>query len=259
MIKKIRFPTISLGSEPDQPDISELTGFVRTHAGQEADLVTFKLVRSLNVQLAVGITQPCAGGLFMLPRFADAIRCSPHECHGEPSLFLADAGMMTRTAGPVRSALPAPGLIPGSPDPSHEELYVDFCDVYAGILREMRDLHITGHFLHARDVCPLDAERLASRKTIFVAPDGGRDVQSRLLEFQNRVVLTTARVPLLDDLIDHYDIRSLVLVDPDEEGFKKAMEHLDPDQISVGGYGVGSESDYWRGIADLAAGQVRPK
>ncbi|MDD1730287.1 MAG: hypothetical protein LUQ50_14625 [Methanospirillum sp.] len=252
MRKKIRFNTISLGSEPDQPDIDELIPFIRTMRDQEADLISFYLARSLELQLEAGITSPGAGGRFMQSRFQDAIICSSDGYQTNLQSFATDARMMTLTAGPVRSILPGPGLIPGSPDPEDEEQYADYSDAYTEILRTMRDNFISGHLLHVLDVCPIDEERIASQKTTFVVPDGNIDVQSRILEFQSRIALTSNRTGLLDELMDQYDIRTLFLIDPDEKGYKKALEHLDPEQITLGGYACGSEDQYWKDVAGAA-------
>ncbi|PWR71975.1 hypothetical protein [Methanospirillum lacunae] len=252
MAKKIRLKTISLGSEPDQPDMDELTCFIRSMKGQEADLTTYYLIRSLEKQLEAGITSPACGGRFMQSRFEDALICSPEGCHVSTSVFEDDARVMIKTAGPVASVLPSPGLLPESPDPEDEEAFAEFCDVYAKILRNMRDQKITGHILHAKEVSMIEAEHLSSRKTIFVIPDGTFVAQSGLLEFQSTIALSRTRVKFLDELIDQFDIRRLILVDPNEEGFKKALQHLDPEKIQVGGYGKGEDRQYWKCIADSA-------
>nr|WP_319539753.1 hypothetical protein [uncultured Methanospirillum sp.] len=252
MAKKIRFKTTSLGSEPDQPDIQELTGFIRAMKGKEADLISYYLTRSLKLQVDAGITSPAGGGRYMQARFEEALGCSSEGCHVNTSVFEADAQVMTKTAGSVRSVLPSPGLLPGCPDLADEEASADFCEVYAKVLRSMRDKNIAGHILHAKEVSPIETEYLSSQKTFFVIPDGSLGVQAGLLEFQSTIALTCSRVQFLDDLVDQYDIRTLILVDSDEEGFKKALKHLDPDRIQVGGYGTGSEGHYWSRIAEDA-------
>jgi hypothetical protein len=252
MAKKIRLKTISLGSEPDQPDIDDLAGFIRLMKGQEADLTTYYLIRSLEMQREAGISSPAGGGIFLQSRFEDALICSPEGCHVNTSVFEADAQAMTRIAGPGRSVLPSPGLLSGSPDPEDEETYAEFCEAYAKVLRSMRDQKITDHILYAKEINQIEAELLSSRKTIFVAPEGNIAVQSELLEVQSTIALTSTRVQFIDELIDQFDIRMLILVDPDEEGFKRALKHLDPDKIQVGGYGRGEEGKYWRHIAEGA-------
>jgi len=252
MVKKIRLKTISLGSEPYQPDIEELTGFIRTMKGQEVDLISYYLTRSLKEQVAAGISSPAGGGLFMQSRFERALTYSPEECHVDPSDFVADAKLMTYISSPVWSVLPAPSLIQGSPDPDDEEEYARYCDLFSRILRSMRDHFISGHIFLARDVFPIDVEFLASQKTTFLIPDGTMEAQSKLLEFQSQIALTNNHVSFIDDLIDQYEIRTLILIDPSEEGYKIALKYLDPDQILVGGYGSGSEKEYWKKVAEGA-------
>ena len=252
MAKKILFPTISIGSEPEKPDIEELASFIRSHRGSEGDLITFYLVRSLSAQKEAGISSPCGGGLFCMPRLEASILCTPDGFHHDSSAIAADAEIMFLTAGPGKSALPAPHQVPGSPDPDDDERYADYCDEFAGLLRDMRDAGITGHILHAQRVCPIEIERLASRKISFIIPDGGEEVQRELLEFQHTITLTNSRLSLLDNIIDQYDVRGVTIINPDIDGFRIAMQYFDTDQISAGGYGTGQESDYWKKSAENA-------
>lgn len=254
-MKKIRFNTISFGSEPDQPDISSLTRFVKAYRGQQADLITFNLIRSLSAQIGAGISSPGAGGIFCHPRIEEAISCSSEEYFHDSSDMIADACLMVRTAGPVRSVLPAPHLIHGSPKTSDEEAYADYCDEFAGILRDMRDKEIISHSLHATEVNSIEMERIASKKNQFLIPYGDEHAQGALLEHQHRLTIHTSRIAMLEGLIDHYDIRSLTIIDPEEEGFRLALDHLDPDQISSGGYAVHQEEVYWKEIVEKATAQ----
>ena len=252
MRKIIRFNTISLGSEPDQPDIASVTRFVRSYRGQLADLVTFNLIHSLSAQIEAGITSPGAGGVFYHSRIDAAISSSYDEYYRDSSDIIADTLMMIHTAGPVQSVLPAPHLIHGCPDASDEERSADYCDEFVGILRDMREEGITGHILHAKEVHPIEIERIASQKTMIIIPDGDKKVQEALLEDQNRLILHNSRVAMLAELIDHYDIRSLTIIDPDEEGFRLALEDLDPDQIIAGGYATHQEEEYWKDLVEKA-------
>jgi hypothetical protein len=252
MRKKIRFNTISLGSEPDQPDTSSLIRFVGAYRGEQADLITFNLIESLSAQIRAGISSPGAGGIFCLPRIDAAITCSPDECFHDSSDIIADTLLMIHAAGPVRSVLPAPHLIQGSPNTGDEERYADYCDEFAGILRDMRDKEIISHCLHAKEVNSIEIERIASPKNQFIIPGGDVNVQGSLLEHQHRITLYNSRISMLGNLIDHYDIRHLTIIDPEEEGFRLALDHLDPDQISSGGYAVHQEEAYWKEIVEKA-------
>ncbi|PKL59734.1 MAG: hypothetical protein CVV33_06310 [Methanomicrobiales archaeon HGW-Methanomicrobiales-4] len=253
MIKKIRFNTISLGSEPDQPDIPSLIQFIRSYRGEQADLITFNLIHSLSIQIGVGISSPGAGGFFCLPRIEAAISCSSDECFHDSSDIIADTLLMIHVAGPVRSVFPAPHLSHGSPNIRDEERYADYCDEFAGVLRDMRDKGIISHCLHAKEVNPIEIERIVSSKNQIIIPGGDEGVQGALLEHQPRITLHNSRIAMLGNLIDHYDIRHLIIIDPDKEGFRVALEHLDPDQISAGGYGIHQEESYWKEIVEKAS------
>jgi hypothetical protein len=245
MRKKIRLNTVSLGSEPDQPDILSLSRFIGTCRGRRADLLTFKLIQSLSAQTEAGITTPGAGGIFYGSRIEPAITCSSDEYFRNSSDVLDDMVLMTDMAGPVRSILPAPHLLHSSPDPTDEERYADYCDQFAGILRDMRDNGITGHIIHAKEAYQIEIELIASQKTWIVIPGGEEKVQESLLEHQHRMALHNPGMRMLADLVDRYDIRHLTIMDPVEESIRQAFEFLDPDQISVGGYAISSEEGYW--------------
>lgn len=252
MGKKIRLNTISLGSEPDQPDISVVAEFISTFLGFEADIVTCMLASSLKAQKEAGIVSPCAGGLFTSSRFDTAITCSKDECYSDPAAFVSDAEIMVQILKRVKSALPAPDMIQSAPDSSDEDQYADFCDLYLSILRSMRDVNISGHILHTRDPSPIFLELLGSAKTLFVNPEGNQKSQELLLEYQETLVLHTDRIRMLSDLIDQYDVRRIIIQDPDTEGIKEALRHMDPEKVSVCGYGSGSEGEYWKKVFDSA-------
>lgn len=249
MIKKIRFNTKSLGSEPDEPDVSELAGFIRTHGPYEGDLITFKLLNSLYAQKEAHITVPCAGGRFYLPRIQSALPAGPKPPEPDTADLISDANNLVRLGGiSILAALPAPHVCADTQMMKDDEWFADYCTAFSVILRSMRDVHIKGHILHATRITQLEMELLASRRVQFCIPDGKIPEQEPILEFQSDLILANSRVSLLEDLMDQYTIRSLTLVDADREGLKQAMECLEPERISVAGYGKGSEEPYWHQI-----------
>ncbi len=253
MKKKIRFSTVSIGSEPDKPEIPEVAAFIRSHRGVEADLITFSLAQSVTAQKGARINSICAGGLFYLPRVESALSNSTGEWLHNSSSLVNDARIMTRIAGTVSAALPAPQLSTTSPPPDDEETYADYCDEFGDLLRDMRDAGIKGHVLHIKSVQEIESERLASKKTEFIAPDGDFSVQGDLLEFQRTLTLNNSHVSMICGLMEQYDIRSIVIINPDESGLKTVLEWVDPDQVFAGGYGAGPEEAYWEKIAERAA------
>lgn len=252
MKKKIRFPTISLGSEPDQPDIDELAGFIRSHGPYEGDLITFKHLRSLQAQKDAKISLPCTGGLFCLPRIRTALPYPSASRHPDASDLIADAAMMTQISGSIHSALPAPQFLVGTSEVSDDEKFADYCNEFSKILRNMRDVHIKGHLLHAKESIPIELEQLVSRKTRFIIPDGTLTNQEALLEHQQELTISNSRMSLVIELIDQYEIRKLTIIEPDEAGYKLALEMFEVDQISTGGYGSGNEQTYWEMISSVA-------
>ncbi len=256
MKKKIRFPTISLGSEPDQPDIEELTEFIRSHKSYEGDLITFKHLRSLKAQQDASITSPCTGGLFCLPRIQEAFPFPSEKLNPDASNLIADATMITQLAGSIYAALPAPHQVVGPSGTADDEIFADYCDQYASLLRDMRDVHIRGHILHAKEIQLIELELLTSKKTRFVIPEGDLTIQEELLEHQKELIISNKQVSLIAELIDQYEIRSLIIIEPDKDGFHLALETMDRDQISAGGYGNGNEQVYWRMISSIAEASV---
>ena len=234
MQKKIRFNTISLGSEPVQPDISTLIRFIRSFRGRQSDLITFKMIQSISAQQKAGIITPGTGGMFYQPRLEAAITCHDEVCFHESSDILSDIHLIIQSAGPVQSVLPAPHLLLQSPKIDDEEQYADYCDEYFSIIRDMRDHGITGHIIHAKEGYEIELERLSSKKTWFVIPEGDKQKQENLLEHQTRIALHNSDLPMLPDLMDHYEIRHLTIIDPDETGFRFALEYLDPPYITAG-------------------------
>lgn len=249
MIKKIRFNTKSLGSEPNEPDVSELAGFIRTHGPYEGDLITFKLLNSLYAQKEAHISVLCAGGLFCLPRIQSALPTGPKTREPDTADLISDSNNLVMLGGiSVLAALPAPHVCVDTQKIMDEEWFADYCTAFSGILRSMRDVHIRGHILHATGITQIELELLVSQRVQFCIPDGKLPEQETILEFQPDLILANSRVSLLEDLMDQYTIRSLTLVDADREGLKQAMKCLEPEKISVAGYAKGCEEPYWHQI-----------
>lgn len=249
MIKKIRFNTKSLGSEPNEPDVSELAGFIRTHGPYEGDLITFKLLNSLYAQKEAHISAPCAGGFFYLPRIQSALPIGSINREPDTADLISDANNLVMVGGiSILTALPAPHVCADTQMIRDDEWFADYCTAFSAIMRSMRDVHIKGHILHATRITQIELELLVSRRVQVCTPDGSRSEQEKILESQPYLILANSRVHLLGDLMDQYTIRSLTLVDADREGLKQAMECLEPEKISVAGYAKGCEEPYWHQI-----------
>jgi hypothetical protein len=61
-------------------------------------------------------------------------------------------------------------------------------------------------------------------------------------------------------LLEEYEIRHLTIVDGDADDLRTALEHLDPDQVSLGGYCREDCGGYWKGLMERAIipRQTRP-
>ena len=64
--------------------------------------------------------------------------------------------------------------------------------------------------------------------------------------------INMTRLPLLPALADQYTIREVTIIDPAPPDYASVMQILDPDQIVAGGYGTGSEREYWAGLTGMA-------
>ncbi|HWQ66060.1 MAG TPA: hypothetical protein VN372_04220 [Methanospirillum sp.] len=251
MVKKIRFNTVSLGSEPKNPEVEELIRFVASFRGQETDLIRYNLIQSQTAQFEAGISSRCVGGRFCISRVEKALHFNSEECILDPDDLILDAQVMVRETGSIHGALPAPHLLSGRPDFSDEELVSDYCDGYAELIRTIRDSGVSTHILHADRFEPIEIERLASRKVRFFITHAELADIELLLEHQSRVFIKSDQIPLLPGLLEQYDPKELVILDPDEETLDLALQDIDVDRILVGGYcSEESEREYWRMIAD---------
>jgi hypothetical protein len=72
------------------------------------------------------------------------------------------------------------------------------------------------------------------------------------MEYQHQVAVGRDHVDTVLDLSSEYDLRKIIIVDPDKESIERALECLDPDQVSAGGYCTDSSTDYWKNLVDAA-------
>ncbi len=237
MSKKIHFSTLSLGSNPDEPNLSDLAGFVQKNTGREVDLNSFYLERSLSSQLNARIEFPCGGGRFLGSRLTEFIGSET----GNPDTvtdLIQDAELITRITPHALSALPALSVLKKD---CTEELFSSF----RTILRKMRDRNVRGHILHADITDELELELLSSPRTIFWLDTEKREEVESLLEYQSILIVRTDMINIVPDLMDNYDIRNFWVIDPDYEAYSKLLEIMDPDKIRVAGFGTGDESRCW--------------
>ena len=241
MAKIRRVPVRSFGSETPDPTVHELAGWVRERKGSAGDLTTYLLEESLDPQ--EGVDMPCPGGRVYIPRILETfVGLEKGPLTREPAVDTAlveeDARWGATKKKGLWFAIPAPHLLGIEDGYYHdrEEFCEGICTCYKQITRSMRDSGTGGHVLLGDGVHESELEHLAGRHTIFFYPElAGEDLPA-LLEFQTAVAVPRTLLSTALDLMDEYDLRSLFIVDGKQEDFSAAGEHLDPGQISFGGY-----------------------
>jgi len=250
----------SFGSEVPEPSVEELAGWVRERKGAAGDLTSYLLETSLEPQ--EGVDRPCTGGIFYRSRVLETISgITGHTLTVEPSVQPALAGEDARWGALQKRALwfavPCPHLL-GIHDRyfhDREEFCEGICGAYRQIFRAMRDAGAGGHVLIGEKVHEGELEHLAGPRTFFFYPGLAREDLPSLLEQQSSAAVPGGLLPAAFDLLDEYDLRSLSILDGKEADLLVALEHLDPGQLSLGGYCREGEEDcrkYWKELAGRA-------
>jgi catechol 2,3-dioxygenase-like lactoylglutathione lyase family enzyme len=95
-------------------------------------------------------------------------------------------------------------------------------------------------------------EHLAGPRTLFFLPGLTGEDLPRLLEWQGTVVLARDLLGDALGLLDEFDLRHLAILDGDPGDLSTALEHLDPDQVSLGGYCTEECKRYWKELVERA-------
>ena len=250
-------PVRSFGSEVPEPSVKDLAGWIGTRRGTGGDLTSYLLEKSLEPQ--EGVDLPCAGGRIYQTRVLETLGgIEGGALVREPSVDTASAEEDARWGALRRKglwfSLPAPHLL-GIADRFYRDRE-EFCEGlsrgYRQILRAMRDAGAGGHVLLGEKVLGEEGEHLAAPRVLLVYPDLRAEDLSSLLEVQSTVAVPRALLPRCLELLDEYDLRHLSILDGKEEDLLTALEHLDPDQVSLGGYCRESCGKYWEGLAGRA-------
>jgi hypothetical protein len=259
MAKRFRLNTRGFGGEPGIPDVKVLGAWISGQKGRMADLLTYRLERSVAPQIDAGIMDPCAGGKFYAERILSAIpgitdRTATGELHAETHDIIEDAaGIVVQKKG-AWCAVPAPHTLAIRDDYYDDamEWNAAICGVFFRILRDMRDTGVEGHVVICDRVAEAELNALAHQKVFFFEPSPDRESLALLLECQHRVAVPKTHLRTLMDLTEEYTIQKLFIVDPDPQAIALARRHLDPDQIVAGGYCTGDVETYWKDIAAAA-------
>ncbi|MGB8309047.1 MAG: hypothetical protein WCE65_04335 [Methanoregula sp.] len=261
MPKEIPLPTRALGTESVNPDLSSLAGWISKHRGTKADLMAYRFDASLSPELAAGISFPCAGGLFYHERIRECLtglnareNTATGEIHVDGNALVEDSILATAQKKEVWCALPSPHTL-GITDKYYnddEEWSQAITVAYRIIMRTMRDAGIGGHVLIGNTLDEREISVLAGKKVFFFSPSPGEEDLELLMEYQRQVAISTRMLDMAFDLATGYEINRWILLDPDEEGIRRILSHVDTDQVIAGGYCIGESDTYWKNLIDCA-------
>ncbi|KLK88293.1 hypothetical protein SZ63_04435 [Methanoculleus sediminis] len=257
MARRTTIPVRSFGSEVGTPAVKELAEWLKEKRGVEADLTTYRLERSLDAQ--AGVAVPAAGGVFYGERLSGAfLGMEEGVLVGEPGIDAAavaeDARFVRKKQKDAWIALPAPHML-GFCDAcmgDEEEFSETIADLYARLMREMRDAGVQAHVLVAEEADAIELEMLAGRKVLFFPRNPETFDMELLLEYQGVLVLPAAALDRAPDLMERFRVRKLVLLDAEGRDLAAAAELADPDMLEAGGYCEDSCPDYWQSLVDRA-------
>ncbi|HMK16395.1 MAG TPA: hypothetical protein VK450_05690 [Methanomicrobiales archaeon] len=253
-----RVPVRSYGSEVPEPQPVDLAGWIQRRKGTGGDLTSYLLEESLEPQ--EGVDFPCAGGRIYLARVRESIgglegEDLVREPSAETALVEEDARWGASRRKGLLFCLPAPHTL-GIQDTYYHDRE-EFCEGLSGcyrqIFRAMRDAGAGGHVLLGEQVHEGEMGHLAGPRTSFFFPGLAEGDLPRLLEYQNAITIPRGLLREALGLLDEFELRHLSIVDGTGEDLRAALEYLDPDQVSLGGYCAGDCKTYWKGLVERSA------
>jgi hypothetical protein len=264
MAKRLKLATRAFGAEPGMPDIAALAAWIAENRGTAADIITYLLDQSLAPQVPAGIMAPCAGGRFYKTRIMQCLlgvdgRKATGEIGLDPQAISEDtAGIVVQKKG-AWCALPAPHVL-GITDSYYDD-ESEWNDAITGsyrtLMRSMRDVGISGHVLICDTISEPEIASLVRQNVFFFQPKSDRESLTCLLEHQRQIAVGRDQLDTVLDLSSEYDLRKIIIIDPDQESIARALSCLDPDEISAGGYCTETCEDYWKNLVDVAVYTLR--
>ena len=257
MARRITIPVRSFGSEAPVPTVPKLAEWLKGMRGEEADLTTYRLTRSLGAQ--EGVTVPAAGGVFYGDRWREAFLGMAdgvlvNEPGIDPTTVVADARYIQARRKGAWFSLPAPHML-GFHDAyigDAEEFAETIATGYARLAREMRDVGVRGHVLIADLADEIELEILAGRKIVFFPRNPETFDLELLLEYQGDLILPAGELDRAPDLMEQFRVRRLILLAPEAGDLAAAAAFVDPDMLEAGGYCEDGCPDYWKRLVDRA-------
>jgi hypothetical protein len=259
MKKRLKLATRAFGAEPALPDIAALAAWIEANRGTAADIITYLLDQSLAPQVTAGISAPCAGGRFYKNRIMECLLGveggkATDEIYLNSQAILEDAAKIVVQKKSAWCSLPAPHLL-GITDTYYYDEY-EWNDAingtYRTLMRSMRDGGISGHVLICDALLEPEIISLSHQKVFFFQPEPDRAGIECLLEHQPQIAIGRSMLNTVLDLMSEYDIRKVIILDPDPESVSQALSCLDPDQVSAGGYCTDMCENYWKDLVETA-------
>jgi hypothetical protein len=259
MAKRLKLATRAFGAEPGTPDVAALAVWIAEHRGTTADMITYLLDQSLEPQVTAGITLSCAGGRFYENRIMQSLlgvdgRKAIGELGLDPQAISEDAaGIVVQKKG-AWCALPAPHVLRIADTYYDDEFEWNdaITGTYRTLMRSMRDVGISGHVLICDSISEPEITSLVRQNVFFFQQKSDRESLACLLEHQRQIAINRDMLETVFDLSSEYDLRKIILLDPDQESITCALASLDPDQVSVGGYCTAVCENYWKNLVDVA-------
>jgi len=257
MAKRLKLATRAFGAEPGMPDIVTLAAWIAEHRGTTADIITYQLDQSLAPQVTAGILAPCAGGLFYKDRIMVSMlgvdgRKATGEIDLDPHSIREDAaGIVVRKKG-AWCAMPAPHVL-GITDTYYDdesEWNDAITGYYRTLMRSMRDVGISGHVLICDTLSEPEITSLVRPNVFFFQPKPDRKSLECLLGYQRQIAVGRDRLDTLLKLSSEYDLRKIIIIDPDQASISHALSRLDPDQVVAGGYCMDMHENYWKNLVE---------
>ncbi len=259
MKKRLKLATRAFGAEPAMPDIAALTAWIEENRGTAADIITYLLDQSLAPQVTAGILAPCAGGIFYKNRVMECLLGvedgkATDEIYLDYQAILEDAAKIVVQKKGAWCCVPAPHLLSITDTYYYDESEWNdaITGTYRALMRSMRDVGISGHVLICNSLLEPEIISLSQQNVFFFQPKPDRAGLARLLEHQSQLAVDRNLLSTVLDLTNEYDIRKIIIIDPDQESISKALSCLDPDRVSAGGYCTDRCENYWKNLVDTA-------
>jgi hypothetical protein len=259
MVKRLKLATRGLGAEPAMPEVTALAEWIADHRGMYADITTYLLEQSLAPQVSAEITIPCAGGLFYKNRIMECLMGvddgkTTDEIYLNPKGITEDAAGMVVQKKNTWCAMPAPHVL-GIRDMYYndeDEWNNAITGTYRTLMRSMRDMGISGHVLICNSIYEPEITSLTMQKVFFFQPQSDSKSLAGLMEHQRQIAVCRDQLDIVLKLLSEYNIRKIIIVDPDNESIARILSCFDPDQISVGGHCTDTCGDYWKNLVKSA-------